>query len=308
MAGGLKDEIQKVLSSAKVSDLTPPPSIIEFLTTDNLHESFSTLCGAKILSAPVYDQAKKEYIGFLDLRDLVSFVIHAEKAKKTKHVCLKDIIVNIPLVSNVEVTISYLARRHRFKPVDQNATLFDVAQSLCHGCHRVPVVGADGKVVNIVSQSVLIKHIKQHLEGLPTLGSLSVKDSNIGSAPVIKCNAQSSAVSAFDVLDTTGRFGMAVTGEGEAIVTQTSAHDLKLWLKNPSSDLLNQPIMKFLQVIRSQDIDIQVPVLSAQEKDTLSFIIQKLEATRQHRIYIVDGSYRPIKVISLSDLLKFCTN
>jgi hypothetical protein len=55
---------------------------------------------------------------------------------------------------------------------------------------------------------------------------------------------------------------MAVTGEQGRIVTQTSAGDLKLWLKHPQSELLSLPIMKFLQTIRMQDIDITVPVLS----------------------------------------------
>uniref|UniRef100_A0A7S4NRF7 CBS domain-containing protein n=1 Tax=Paramoeba aestuarina TaxID=180227 RepID=A0A7S4NRF7_9EUKA len=308
MSADLKTEIKKVLEKVKVSALSAPPKIIEFTTESDLFASFSTLCDSHILSAPVYDTQAKEYVGFLDLRDLVSYVIHAEKAKNTKHVCLKDIIVNIPQVSDVQVTISYLARRHRFKPVPQAASLYDVAVSLCGGgAHRVPVIGADGRVINIISQSVIIKHIKQHLGELPSLNAITVKDSGVGTSPVIKTSSHASAVSAFDLLDTTGRFGMAVTGEGDAIVTQTCAHDLKLWLKNPSSDLLGQPIMKFLQVIRSQDIDIQVPVLSAQDKDTLSYVIQKLEATRQHRIYIVDGSYHPIRVVSLTDLLKACT-
>ena len=102
------------------------------------------------------------------------------------------------------------------------------------------VIGANGKVVNIVSQSVIIRHIKQHLNGfffsyfcilclhhhhqlnsknfslltlslpsflilleLSTLSTLTIKESNIGTAPVIKCSSQTSAVAAFDLLDTT---------------------------------------------------------------------------------------------------------
>jgi len=307
MAEGVEAEIQKVLEKVKVKDLEAPNKIIEFTTTDDLCESFLTLCESNILSAPVYDNEAKEYVGFLDLRDLVSYVIHGEKAKKTTHMCLKDIIINIPQVSNVQVTVSYLARRHRFSPVKTGATLYDVAQSLCGGSHRVPVVGSDGKVINIVSQSVVIRHIGKHLHELPTLASLTIKASDLGSTPVIKCVVDSPAVDAFDILDTTGRFGMPVTSQTGPIVTQTSAQDLKLWLKNPSSELLNQPIMRFLQQIRSQDIDIQVPVLSAQDKETLGYIIEKLHATRQHRIYIVDSTFHPTKVISLTDLLRFCT-
>tara|TARA_R110002050_G_scaffold103214_1_gene212192 strand:- start:385 stop:807 length:423 start_codon:yes stop_codon:yes gene_type:complete len=96
-----------------------------------------------------------------------------------------------------------------------------------------------------------------------------------------------------------GRFGMAVLGEDKTILTQTSANDLKLWLSMPSSEVshlllasvwrtaLLQPcfllltlvllqlfdlsIIHFLQKIRSQDVDIQVPVLSCSGKQADPF-------------------------------------
>jgi CBS domain-containing protein len=304
--GTMKDSVKAVLEKVKVGDLPKPPSLIEFTTTDNLTDSFSTLIQAKILSAPVFDAEKKEYIGFLDLRDLVSYVIHAEKAKANKHFCLKDIVANVPLVSDVEVTISYLARRHRIQMVSQDSTLYDVAKLLCTRLHRVPVIGDDGKIVNIVSQSVIIKHISQHLKDLSGFAGLIVKDVKVGSSPVLQVKSETSAITAFDLLDTHGRFGIAVTGQEDAILTQTCAGDLKLWLQKPSSQLLDLPVMKFLQIIRANDDDIQVPVLATSEKDTLSHVIQKLEATRQHRIYVVDAKFTPNRVISLTDLLRFC--
>jgi len=67
------------------------------------------------------------------------------------------------------------------------------------------------------------------------------------------------------------------------------------------------PIMKFLQQIREQDVDIHVPVLACSEQDSLAFVLQKLDATHSHRLYIVDAFSRPIKVISLTDILGLCT-
>ena len=99
---------------------------------------------------------------------------------------------------------------------------------------------------------------------------------------------------------------MAVIGQDDALVSQTSVDDLKLWLNMPSSELLDLPILKFLQKIREQDLDIQVPVLSCSEKDSLAFMIQKLDATRSHRIYVVDAHFRPMKVVSLTDVVNLC--
>ena len=303
----LKVEIRKVLEAIHVKDLPVPPQIIQFPSNASLNESFSTLIEKKILSAPVFDHQTHEYIGFLDIRDLVSYVVHAEKAKvHRRHYCLKDLIDYVPLVSDVEVTISYLARRHRFLRVDETATLFDVAKILRTRNHRVPVVNSEGKIVNIISQSVIVKHMRQHLKEMPSLTAISVSKAGLGSAPVVKCHADTPALLAFEMLDNKGRFGMAVIGQDDALVSQTSVDDLKLWLNMPSSELLDLPILKFLQKIREQDLDIQVPVLSCSEKDSLAFMIQKLDATRSHRIYVVDAHFRPMKVVSLTDVVNLC--
>jgi len=130
-----------------------------------------------------------------------------------------------------------------------------------------------------------------------------VSKAGLGSSPVVQVHVDSTALHAFDLLDNTGRSGLAVVGKDETIVTQTSVTDLKLWLKTPSTALLNQSIMKFLQLVREQDINIQVPVLSCVEKDTLEFVILKLDATRSHRIYVVDSHFHPVKVVSLTDII-----
>lgn len=56
------------------------------------------------------------------------------------------------------VSVSSLARRRNFHCVPETATLDDVAKLLVHkGCHRVPVMDATGEIVNIISQSTIIK-------------------------------------------------------------------------------------------------------------------------------------------------------
>eukprot|EP00008_Paramoeba_atlantica_P008976 CAMPEP_0201476146 /NCGR_PEP_ID=MMETSP0151_2-20130828/1426_1 /ASSEMBLY_ACC=CAM_ASM_000257 /TAXON_ID=200890 /ORGANISM="Paramoeba atlantica, Strain 621/1 / CCAP 1560/9" /LENGTH=204 /DNA_ID=CAMNT_0047856437 /DNA_START=459 /DNA_END=1073 /DNA_ORIENTATION=- len=198
-----------------------------------------------------------------------------------------------------------LAKKHPFVSVDGEATLYDVAKLLRAHYRRVPYL-ENGVIVNIISQSVLIKHLTQNLKDLPSLKTISVKDSGIGSSPVIKAQSSLPTRNAFQILGEKGRFGMAILGEGDSLITQSSAQDLKLWLKMPSSELLDLPILKFLQVIRSQDIDIQVPALNCSDKDSIGFVIQKLEVTRQHRIYVADQAFHPIKVVSLTDILRWC--
>mmetsp|Transcript_29760 Transcript_29760/g.83142 ORF Transcript_29760/g.83142 Transcript_29760/m.83142 type:complete len:317 (+) Transcript_29760:86-1036(+) len=300
----LSNELESTLKKANVKDFPRPKEVVEFPSSNTPIDCFTVLTEKRILSAPVYDAESKEYIGFVDLRDLVSYVINAEKSIEFSHNSLKDIIAYVPKVAKVDVTLSYLARRHRFHRVSIDATLLDVARALASSkTHRVPVFEND-KIVNIISQSTIIAFLAKSLKDMPNVTGANLGKLKIGSSPVIQCSASTPARNAFEILENTGRFGMAVTGEGNTIITQTSAHDLKLWLRNPSSEMLGLPIIQFLQRIRSQDLDIQVPVLSCSEKDSLGMVLLKLQATRAHRIYVLDAQFHPKFVVSLSDVLR----
>jgi CBS domain containing-hemolysin-like protein len=63
--------------------------------------------------------------------------------------------------------------------------------------------------------------------------------------------------------------------------------------------------MQFLNMIRQESLRATVPVLVCEESSTLGSVVAKLAATREHRIFVIDNnkSFKPIKVISLSDIL-----
>ena len=50
--------------------------------------------------------------------------------------------------------------------------------------------------------------------------------------------------------------GLAVVDSDGKLVGNTSASDLKLFLKDPSIGLINMPIMQFLNAIRRESIDV----------------------------------------------------
>jgi len=56
--------------------------VIEVLSSDTLTHGFSLLVEHGILSAPVWDVENKQYIGFLDMRDLVSFAVFAHNERQ----------------------------------------------------------------------------------------------------------------------------------------------------------------------------------------------------------------------------------
>ena len=46
------------------------------------------------------------------------------------------------------------------------------------------------------------------------------------------------------------------------------------------------------------------PLVACVEDDPLNKVLRTLVATRQHKLWIVDDSYRPVGVVSVSDICK----
>ena len=52
----------------------------------------------------------------------------------------------------------------------------------------------------------------------------------------------------------------------------------------------------------------RAPTFTCHETDTVGFAIGRLAATRAHRIFVVDSEHRPIRVISVTDVIRATTS
>jgi len=305
-----QEGFRKLLSAQKVSDL-PKRDVIVVNSTESPYEGFKKLIQHNILSAPVFDVVKKQFTGFLDMRDLVSFVvfIHDDQVSDVPN-NLQDILLHgCKLFKQPQdgVTSTYLSRRNPFHSVTPHDTLLTVAEILAQGVHRVPVVNENGEVVNIISQTTIITFFQKHHKELAHFTHKTVADLNLGSKPVICVDQNTKAIEAFRLMDNKKISGVAVVDETGRFVGNTSASDLKLFLSSPSLELLHTPILGFLNAIRQQSIDIKSPTISCSTHDSFDTLIGKLASTKIHRLFIADDNsgYRPIAVISITDILRY---
>jgi len=258
--------------------------------------------------------ASSKDIGFLDIRDLVTFVVFVYDNQKVHNDSrLEDLILHgigqFHTRTTDGVTVSYLSRRHKFVTVKETDTLEQATRVLADQAHRVPVVDEQGHVVNIISQSSVIQIITQHcvdLVGNDTDRKISELGS-VGSAPVLSVNKSETVINTYRILDIKNKSGIALTDQNGRLVGTTTGKDLGLFLKNPSLATLNSSIFEHLQKIRAELIDIKTPCIAVFASDTLARAVALLAATRVHRVFVVDDEehYRPIKVISITDILNF---
>jgi len=310
------ESLRVFLESHKTSELPSQGKILEVMDSMEPLDAFRLVLENGYLSAPVLSsdssKTKPYYHGFIDSRNLVAWVVFAaDESNMTPS--LHDIVhfgIKRELKAISGVTLSYLARTAPFNPVTSGDSLLHVCEKLARrGCHRVPILGADGRIEKIITQGVIVDFLVAHKEALAPLFSLSLAAIGLkGSSPVEKVSIHTSTLEVFQKMEKKNLSGLAICDDDGKIISSTSGKDLKLYLKNPYPAALDSPIGSFLKVIRLESLRDSVPVLVCTLHESLGLVLSKLSATREHRIYVIDNerSYHPVGVISLSDILLAC--
>jgi CBS domain-containing protein len=283
-------------------------------STLHLHEAFQIIIEKKILSAPVYDIINKEYTGFLDVRDLVSFVVYVYEHNKNFFNFKELLKQGLDLFLGTEedgVTLTYLSRRNKFVKVSADQNLYDVAILLSDSSiHRVPVVDNNGKVINIISQSNINQLLALQLQNEAVNRSgPSIDSINIGTHKnIITIHQNAAVIDAFRILDKKKISGIALIDDTGRMVGVTTGKDLGLFLEYADIKLLEQPIGTYLKYIRTRSQNIlEVPAVAVFGKSKLVYAIGLIASTKIHRLFICDSeeAYRPVGVISITEILRY---
>jgi len=305
-----ENPLRKLLIETPISSLHSTPVVI-VKSTSSPYEGFKTLVDNNILSAPVYDEKSGRYTGFLDIRDLVSFVVFVDDDQKSDvPQNLNELIMHGCKLFKADlegVTVTYLSRRNPFHPIPSGESLLRVCEELAKGLHRVPIVNQTGDVVNIISQSTVIHFLAQHKHEIKKATSPTLQELNIGTRPVISVRQDTPAIETFRLMDKKKISGVAVVDNFGKFIGNTSASDLKLFMKTLSLDILKKPIVEVLKIIRQESIEIKSPTISVSPKDTLETAIGKLASTKIHKLFVADDhdGYKPEVVVSITDILRY---
>jgi len=325
---GQNGRFQKFLQSytvASLVELNKDLKVIEVDGSASPQEGFEVLLRNNILGAPVWDKKKSKYVGFLDIRDLVSALVFSRDSKKlpdrqeqmvhgleniqTKRGSFEEKKKQHEQAKPI-ITATYLAGRNPFKPVTLKSSLWDVAVILSGDDHRVAVVDDNGKCTSIISQSLFIKFFELHKSELGSDLEQRVDDVGFPLKKVITVASTETALNAFKTLDKFRISGLGVVNATDgSLIGNTSAQDLKYHVLDKGRESMSVPILTYLAKIRQREITARekYPICSVKRMDSLGRIIGLLAVTRYHRIFVEDDKRNPIGVCSITDILKFAT-
>jgi 5'-AMP-activated protein kinase regulatory gamma subunit len=312
-------QLRQLLESKRVSEIsTAVEKVIEVTVEMTPVEAAKQLWNHKILGAPVYDEKHKKYVGFFDMRDLLSSVVASHKAQQESNDVKKtQWFLEQPNNPHQKsgFTVSYLAARNPFVCLTNDATLKDVCKTfVSRRCHRVPIVdGQTGRCINILSQSALVKFLAEHAADSEELKSKFDETLEQAGFPykkeVAAAPVTATASDVFELMDSKRMSGIALTDhENGALVGNTSAADIKLAVSVEEGETadLSLDIMSYLSAVRQeQTMEAKYPNTHVKESSTVGRAIKLLAKTGYHRVFVVDDDMKPVGVISVTDVVKF---
>lgn len=283
--------------------------VIQVKSTDNLKEVMGVLVDNNIYSAPIYDEDVEQYIGMVDMGDIVDFISKNFEETQMLGKGFEAIFNQAEkFISARVIDVIAESQRTPFVPISEHSNMLEVARLFNeHNVHRVNVFNDEEKLVNIITKSAVLEQLQKHKELITELTKKTASELKLGTSPVVTVDISDTTFKAFNILRESNLYAVPVVNIqlGNAIVANISAKDVRVACSDPSRlHLLYGPISKFLASINNDSIDIASPSITCKDTDTFESIIEKLVVNKIHRVYVIDPKTNaPKKVISLTDIL-----
>ncbi|KAG0316673.1 cell separation during budding [Podila horticola] len=262
----------------------------EGLTT--LHHDWTMIPAGKlverqtpvIIAAPVFDAAKNSFIGMFDYGDLMTYIL----------ILLKKMD----------------------PPQDQTLEMRDLIQK-ANNSQSVPVRLASVAVMDgyqlkgILTQSLTLDFIMRHLGEFPKLQAVmqsSLHACGLNHSHVLSVNGNAPVLDALVKMSSNSVSSLAVLDDQGILLGNISMTDIQHVMKNLKSSWLWISCFQFISKIRlSRGVETgedQYPVLDVSAGSTFGYTLLKLQATKVHRLWVVQDNGSVVSVVSLTDVFR----
>jgi len=171
--------------------------------------------------------------------------------------------------------------------------------------HRVAVVDKLHNLIGVITQTMLLRALEKDPTVLPALKNIhvnSVQKTNLQHLTTIR--ADLTAFNAFITMHKACVSSLAVVSERGQIIDNISSTDLKGAITDFKKLLI--PISDYLQLTRSMVIGKKKApgLVQCSANASLLDIVNLLNSTGVHRVYVTDEQGQPSGVVSLTDIFR----
>jgi CBS-domain-containing membrane protein len=284
--------LQGITVAAFAGQRPAPITLDPSVTVKDALKTFNT---EKVLSCPISNSTRGADVwGFLDLFDLLSYLLdlldeneHAEQNDITHlgEKFMSHTIRDLTDRSDNDVYAAVVAeeRAHRL------VRLFGL------GVHRVAMLDMKGTLVNVISQSDVIRYLNANIGLLGDNAGKSIKELNmISKDEMVVADADQSALVAFKLLATNLVSAVPLVDKQGVLAGTLSVSDLRLL----QDDLT--PLQ--LSALQYKSIKEPLPHIVCTPSTTLGEVVATLSNSNVHRVWVVDDANKPVSVISITNI------
>ena len=178
-----------------------------------------------------------------------------------------------------------------------------------NGVHRLNVVDGDGKVRGILSQTDIVKFLIAKRSLFEGLFASTLNELKIGCGPVVSVNAEASVLEALERMSENFISSVAVVETDGTLIGNISMADIRFVFQHGRYHRLWMTCGNFLSLALNQkglehSGNDQFPFFDAHLTSTLAQVMNKIVATKVHRVWITNPKNQHlIGLVSLTDIV-----
>jgi CBS-domain-containing membrane protein len=292
-------EIVKTLQNLTISAFSGESrsSLVRVDPTASVGDALKTFNTEKVLSCPIANTNGADVWGFLDLFDLLSYLLqlwddneHAETngIAKLGEKFLNHKVQDLTGRSDNDAYAAVIAEEHAHRLV----RLFGL------GVHRVAQLDLHGTMTNVISQSDVVKYLHAHINLFGEQANKPINELNmIATDKLVVAQADQSAISAFKLISDNLVSAVPIVDKDGTLAGTLSVSDLRL-IQDDLSPLL-------LSVLQYKSIQEPRPAIVCASTTTLGSVVATLANSNVHRVWVTDDRQRPVSVISITNVCEF---
>jgi len=179
-----------------------------------------------------------------------------------------------------------------------------VLDALAHfgrGVHHLLIVDDTGKVVNLLSQTDVIRFVAKDVAGLDKLREQSIRTLGLGVRPVFAVRNTDSALDAFYELSEAGVSGGAIINPEGKLVGNFSRYDLKGTQGGTGFKVLSQSIMHYQ---RKHRVALAQRLVTVNPDMAIGDVVSTMAREKVHRVFAVEGGMYPKGCVTQTDVCR----
>lgn len=320
------DALRLALQSTPVMSMPQERDRVIYLrSTDTLSTAMTLLNNYRIQACPVWDDEIGSVIGMLSVNDLVAEILQIADIvapgfkPKLDQEKMEDAIRLVDMqemwAKTSALAVANLSKKNPVVALRYDATMWDVVLKLAvDGYHSVVIKARDDDgICAVISQSLVLKVLFQHLDKFPTIARKTVQQvvqlNRVPAPEIVSVMEDQLTIDAFRKIVTAGVSGIAVLNHHRKIIGVISASDIRMVAPDAGLNvLLYVTAGEFIKRTQSLNSLIVAPVVSVTAIDTVGIVMEKMIDNGIHRLFVVRTHHGMeenvlVDVISLRDVL-----